>query len=255
MTRMDCGEVRDLLQSYADDELPAEERRAIARHLETCRACATALAELQTLRQRIKAAGTYAPPPALEQRLRSAIGMADRHLARPGWRRLSALAASHLMVALLGGYLAYAAISRADTRAQISRDIVTAHVRALLSDQLVQVASADTHTVKPWFTGKVPFAPHVLDLADRDFPLIGARVDYVLDQQAAVLVYGRRKHRIDVFVLPAGQGPSVADVQGVRNGYNVVGWRHGGFSYFAASDLNEKELGDFATTLRNGSPG
>jgi anti-sigma factor RsiW len=166
MTRMDCGEVRDLLHSYADDELPAEERQAVAQHLQSCRECGAALAELQALRQRIKTAGTFAMPVGFDQRLKSVIGIEDRQDAST-WRRFSAMAASHVAAVALGALLAYGALSRIETRAGISREIVTAHVRSLLTEPMIQIATADTHTVKPWFMGKITYAPEVVDLSAR----------------------------------------------------------------------------------------
>ncbi len=253
MTRMDCSEVRDLLQAFDDDELSAAERSAVTMHLQSCGECAAALSGLRSLSRRIRASGTFALPAGLDGRLRTAIGVERRGREARDWRGWVAVAASHVAVAALGALLAIATLSRSDERAVAVRDVVGAHVRAMLTDQLVQVASADTHTVRPWFAGKVPFAPDVVDLAGKGFPLLGGRVDYVLDRPAAATVYGRRKHRINVFVLPESQVPGTGEYRAVREGYNVIAWRHGGFAYFAASDLNADELGELAQALRGAS--
>ncbi len=251
MIRMDCGEVRELLQAYEDGELPADERAAIAGHLEGCPDCRSASAELQKLRRRLRAAGTFAVPPSLEARVRAALGAESQVRETIGWKHMATMAASHLATAVIGAGLAYALISKAEVGPATTRDVVTAHVRSLLGDQLLQVASADTHTVRPWFAGKVPFAPGVADLSKQDFPMLGGRLDYLLDRPVAAVVYGRRKHRINVFILPADQVPAMAgDINGARNGYNVVGWRQAGFAYFAVSDLNPAELQELATALR-----
>lgn len=249
MTRMDCGEVRDLLQSYADDELPGDERVAVDQHLKRCSECSTNLAELHALRQRIRSAGTFTLPSGFEQRVRDAIGV-DQQRQAPLWRRFAALAASHVFALLLGGLIAYTLSARGDANHRISREIVTAHVRSLLTDQLVQVATSDTHTVKPWFMGKIPFSPDVVDLSARDFPLIGGRLEFVLDRPAAALVYGRRQHRINVFMIPADQAIGSSAFNDSRNGYSVIAWHQGNFAYFAASDLNVGELQDFVSELR-----
>jgi anti-sigma factor RsiW len=156
MTRMECGEVRDLLHAYSDHELPTQEHRAVATHVEHCSECAEAASQLEVLRQRVRKAGTYAVPPALEQRVRSAIGAEDFHLSRSGHRRWAVLAASHLLALVLGGLVAYGFLSYDEARERLIGDVVSAHVRAFLTDQPVQIASADTHTVKPWFVGRLP---------------------------------------------------------------------------------------------------
>ena len=139
-------------------------------------------------------------------------------------------------------------------RAAAAREIASAHVRSLLGEQLVQIATSDSHTVRPWFAGKVPFSPAVIDLADRGFPLLGGRVDFVLDQPAAALVYERRKHRINVFVVPQDRLPVSVPFHTVYNGYNVLAWRDRGFAYFSVSELNPAELQEFADALASATP-
>lgn len=250
MTRMDCGEVRDLLHVYLDDELPADEHRAMDEHLRQCTECAAALADLKALRQRIRGAGTYMPPAGLEQRLRAAIGLEPPLFTRPTWRRAMLLAASHIAALVLGGLIATGLLLRSDTRNEVTRDVLQAHIRALIADQLVQIASNETHEVKPWFLGKIPFAPTVRNIDAQGFPLLGGRVDYVLDRPAAAIVYGRRKHRINLFILPEDQAFGSPSFTLTRNGFNMVAWRSGGFAYYAASDLNAKELQAFALLIQ-----
>jgi anti-sigma factor (TIGR02949 family) len=251
MMRMDCIEVCDLIQAYDDGELPASERAAMADHLQGCAQCAATLADLQKLRATLRASGTFAAPPNLEARVRASLGLeAQSHPSSP-WRRYGTLAASHLVALALGATLVATLFSRHDTQTNITRDLVAAHVRALSGDQLIQVASADTHTVKPWFAGKISFAPEVHTLATQDFPLLGGRLDYVLDRPAAAVVYGRRKHRITLFILPIEHALPTGEFQTTRNGYNVVAWSQGSFAYFATSDLNRDELTQFSGLLRS----
>jgi anti-sigma factor RsiW len=250
MTRMDCGEVRELLNAYVDGEMPAEEHRAVAEHMEQCENCARALASLEAMRHRILRAGDFTLPQGLETRLRARLGLERQEFGWALWRKTAALAASHFLALAVGGVLMSGWLSQSEARDQLVRDVAGAHIRALLSDQLVQMASSDTHTVKPWLSSKVPYAPEIRDLAAQGFPLLGARVDYVLERQAAALVYTRRKHRINLFVVPAGPSIGPETVATARAGYNILAWRQGGFAYFAASDLNAEELQLFAVGFR-----
>ena len=262
MTRMDCTEVQDLLPPYVDDELPADERRAVAGHLAACPACAAALADLEALSATVKRAGTHAMPDGFEARLRARVGLATSAERRPGWHWLAGLAASHLAVAAIAAGFAARQVEDWTSRDRALRQVVSAHVRSTLADTPLQVASSDSHTVRPWFVGRLPFAPPVRDLGPEGFPLLGARLDHVLDRTAAALVYGRRKHRINVFVLPLAEAAaaglalpaSAADppVRFARDGYAVVAWSDTQFAFLAISDLNPAEVERLSQLLRSG---
>jgi anti-sigma factor RsiW len=108
----------------------------------------------------------------------------------------------------------------------------------------MDVRSTDQHTVKPWFTGKIDFAPRVYDLADKGFPLIGGRVDYINGHSAAALVYGRRRHVVNLFIWPASASDA-AEMSQRYNGYSMKHWVADGFSYWAVSDAAPAELDAF----------
>jgi anti-sigma factor RsiW len=126
--------------------------------------------------------------------------------------------------------------------------VVAAHIRALQPGHLMDVASTDQHTVKPWFDGRLDYAPPVRDLAAEGFPLAGGRLDYVGHWPVAALVYRRALHVIELFVWPA-DGASAANA-GSRDGYNFVRWRQDGMTFWAVSDLNGRELAAFAAEWR-----
>ncbi len=242
MMRLECSEVRDLIPAFVDDELAAEDRRAVASHVAGCPGCAAARDELIKFSGAIKAAGTFAMPPHLEARARLAVGLADRQAA--GWSRrtMALLAASHLAVAALAAGLAHGMLAQQHRQNSMVAQAVAAHVRATFAEQPFTVASSDQHTVRPWFTGKLDFAPPVRDLTTDGFPLRGGRVDYVLDRTLAALVYGRRKHVISVFVQPAGPASMALPPATARDGYTLLTWQAEGFAYLAVSDLNRAEM-------------
>ncbi|HMG69801.1 MAG TPA: hypothetical protein VK544_01715 [Gemmatimonadaceae bacterium] len=125
-----------------------------------------------------------------------------------------------------------------------TNELVDAHVRSLLPDHLLDVVSTDRHTVKPWFAGKTDIAPPVVDLTDKGFPLLGGRLDYVDGHSAAVLVYGRRLHKINVFVWRTTSGEPRDGSFEVR-GHSLLHWASGGLSYWAVTDAAPAELEAF----------
>lgn len=126
----------------------------------------------------------------------------------------------------------------------VTDQLVDAHVRSLLPNHLLDVVSTDRHTVKPWFAGKTDIAPPVVDLSDKGFPLLGGRLDYVDGHSAAVLVYGRRLHTINVFVWRTTTREPRDGASEVR-GHSLLHWTKGGLSYWAVSDAALPELEAF----------
>ncbi|HEY2084359.1 MAG TPA: anti-sigma factor, partial [Verrucomicrobiae bacterium] len=116
----------------------------------------------------------------------------------------------------------------------------------------LDVVSTDQHTVKPWFNGKIDFAPPIKDLAPQEFPLIGGRLDYVDGRTAAALVYQRHKHVINLFIWPANEKASKAAALKPIQGFNVIHWSDGQMSFWAVSDLNASELMEFVQDFAGG---
>ena len=133
-----------------------------------------------------------------------------------------------------------------------AEDILGAHVRATLGKHLIDVASSDQHTVKPWLSARLPYSPPVADLSAQGYVLAGARLERIGGQPVAVLVYKRRLHTIDAYVWPARE--AVSRVELSRDGFQLERFGAGGWTWWLASDLNRNELDDLGRLLERGAP-
>jgi anti-sigma factor (TIGR02949 family) len=231
------------LHAYFDGELDAVSAAAFETHLQSCSECQTALATEEALRASISRANLYQRAP-LELRRSVASQLPGppvvaAQLVSASWRWL-ALAASFLFLATLSWQF----LQRFNASAQRPTMVAAAldaHLRSLQQGHLADVESTDQHTVKPWFDGKVDFAPPVRGFASDGFPLLGGRLDVLDRKTVAALVYGRRKHIINVFVSRANS-EDTTPVSGFSQGYNWLAWQNAGFNFCAVSDVNAADL-------------
>ena len=117
-----------------------------------------------------------------------------------------------------------------------------------MAPQPTDVVSSDRHTVKPWFNGRIPEAPRVVDLATEGFPLVGGRIDVIGRVPVPTLVYRHRQHLISLSAVPAGRNAGVAPR--AIAGYNILTWTENGITYWAVSDLAASDLDKFAKAFR-----
>jgi anti-sigma factor (TIGR02949 family) len=246
---MTCDEAKPLLNARMDGEIDPVQRTALDSHVETCSSCTADLELLENVRDAIRGDMPYHKAPAdLRSEVRAALRGAeylDSTARGTGWRVWGAVAATVAFCALAAAPFI---VSARNQRQLIAEEFLSAHQRALIG-RSVDVISSDQHTVKPWFNGKLPFSPPVTDLASDGFPLEGGRVDYAGERPVAALVYGRRLHKIDVFVRPS-YGENAPPAHFERNGYNEISWKKNTFLFTAVSDLNDAELAAFVNLLQ-----
>lgn len=243
---MNCTEIRPLFHAYVDHELDLVASLGVEQHLKDCPGCAAARRSVLALRPALQQNDlAYRAPASLRRSVRQIANDSTREKSTAGvsvlWRWLATLSTALALVLLV---LRPAGV--APTGPMLA-EVVGSHVRSLMADHITDVTSTDQHTVKPWFTGKLDFAPGVTDFAAQGFPLIGGRLDYLDNHPVAALVYHRNKHVINVFVWPDTTA-AAAKTENLR-GYSVINCAANGMHYCLVSDLNPKELNDLADLL------
>jgi anti-sigma factor RsiW len=241
---MTCNEARLLLAPYQDGELDAMRALQIEEHLRSCAECSAALQNLRTLSRAAKSAYFSAPADLLAtiqtQQPESKVIHAQ---FRPARWLTSGLA---LAAAVALGFFVGQTLYRAPAKQSLLAQLTDSHVRSLIGTHLIDVATSDSHTVRPWFEGKLDFAPPVEDLSADGFPLVGGRVDYIAGRSVAVLVYQRRQHFINVFIWPKpGDENPVSEAS--QRGYNVQHWTKDGLTFWAMSEVSEADLRTFVS--------
>lgn len=271
---MDCERVEKLLNAYLDRELDLSSTLTLESHLAGCRNCREHHERLTRLTADL-AMGLERHVAPDELRERMTLTLAARPVAKDvvhepivtamlprlplrkvalGRRQLLALAASVAAVAVVSSASTYWWTRPAES-SEMAEQVVASHIRSLMASHLIDIASTDQHTVKPWFDGRVDVAPTVADYTAQGFSLVGGRLDYLARRPVAALVYRHRAHLINMFACPVTIGgeregqPEAISV----HGYNVVYWTAGDVTYWAVSDVNMADLMTFRNLVQDAS--
>jgi len=255
---MDCATVRESLHDLRRGRLDAARATEVRFHLKGCLGCrqeeAAEAALDHALAERLP---RYGASPALRRRVEAlwatsgGVELAPRLRSRPPLRRLVAPAAVAALALVSTGLFVERQVRVRDERlVRLADEVVTDHLRLLVSAHPYEIESGITHEVKPWFEGRLDFAPVVP--GDRgELRLLGGAVGYVLDRKAAVMSYALRRHRVTLLAFPAeglafpaanriaGGVPAVADE---RRGFRVVLWRAGDLGYALVSDVSAEDM-------------
>ena len=262
---MNCAETKRCLDAWLDNELDLRGALELEEHVALCPSCAAEVVAARELQAAARANLTlHALAPRFEERLRAALReglpaaeLGPAEVARPPaarpprrWRQWAALAPVAAAAAILA--VAGTRLWMPPSEGSVADAVIAAHVRSLLANHLTDVASADQHTVKPWFQGKLDYSVSVTDWSAEGYPLVGGRLDYVADSPAASLVYRRAQHVVNLFVWPGKLGGDEPLQRLSRRGYNAYRWAKDGMHYWAVSDLNEGDLQRFVELARRG---
>jgi anti-sigma factor RsiW len=250
-----CDEMALLIHASLDGELDAAHAAQVEQHLAGCAGCSQELARLQSLRTTLRAHATRHRLPEgarnalLARLLREQPVPPDVPQPRfLGSRRRALGAIAAAVVAGIALDRSVVHLLAPDDRSELD-SLVAAHIRALQPGHAIDVVSADGHTVKPWFDGRIEYSPPVKDLGEHGFALLGGRLDYAVGRTVAVIVYRRRQHLIDLFAWPASAGDGSPQAV-APDGYHLRRWTQDGFHLAAISDLNETELDEFVRLWR-----
>jgi anti-sigma factor RsiW len=235
-----------LVNAYLDGELPPLEVSRFEQRLSSEPALAAKIEAYRLLRAALRSdLDDDLPSPGLRNRIEAKLKLGGSDKGRP-W---GSLAASFLAGAVLAGALTFGTVNH-QSGDELASEVVSAHIRGLMAPTPADVASSDHHTVKPWFNGKLAFAPVVPDLGAQGYPLLGGRIDVIGLEPAASLVYARGKHLISVTEIPADKAHELAEASRSEHGYLVLSWTEGGVTYFAVSDAATEELETFVRLFK-----
>jgi anti-sigma factor RsiW len=242
-----CVDQELLLGGLVDGELDAANTALAEAHAARCEECREELERLQALHNLLaRDEVRHAAPEALVRRIHALPELSGPRAKRsllPGWLApglAGALAASLALVTFV----------QPSNQSIIDEQLVSSHVRSLQPGHLIDVQTSNQHVVKPWFNGKVDFAPPVPELADQGFPLVGGRLDSVNGKTVAVIVYRRRLHTVNLFVW---RSDKAFGGTAVEDGFNLVKWSEGGLSFAAVSDVPQQDLSEFERLYRERS--
>ncbi|MDP9008295.1 MAG: hypothetical protein M3N91_06240 [Pseudomonadota bacterium] len=254
---MQCAESLRV-QAYFDQEVDAVCAAEIEQHAEHCGECRALLEDLGKVRASLRRHVTYAAvPPALRAQILGALDQ-EGATAQPGaaaiqqpksrpvarqslwrgrafWTGTFSGIGGAAMAAAIAFFLVMPAVV-----SPLTNDLVSAHVRSLMPEHLIDVVSTDKHTVKPWFAGHADVSPVVADFESQGYKLIGGRADYIDHQRSAVVVYQHGSHFINVFTWAGADRHLPGNT--TRSGYHLAFWQQGDIQYCAVSDTAWDEL-------------
>ncbi len=236
---MDCEDVRTYLLDEHRGQLAPELGREVRTHLERCAACAHEDAAERALGELLERRLPQHPAPrGLKRRLATqwSAPAAPPVLRWARWRYAAAPAlAAALVLAVAAPWLAarLPGAARDPGAERLVTEAVNDHLRVLLSEHPLGVENGGIHQVKPWFAGRLDFAPVVPFGGDTEFPLKGGAVGWLLP-------------------WPRGGGERVGRTEAYRQaarGFAVILWRAGDLGYALVSDVDPRELADLASKL------
>ncbi len=218
---------------------------AIEEHLHNCESCQKAYQRLHETSQLLQSKQIqHTAPKHLKARLAHSLHDEEKTAS---WFSLSSALAYSVPALLVGLFLGIFSLPFSQNTSifhgQVSEQemLVASHVQSLTAGHLLDIASSDSHNVKPWFNGRLRFSPKVRDFTRQGFPLAGGRLDYLSGESVAALIYRHRKHTINLYISPKPETVASDRIANYK-GYNLVQWNDDGMRYSLISDLKTQDL-------------
>lgn len=264
----DKAEMTMLLHALVDGELDAATALTMERRIAADPGLAAEHARIAALRTVVSELSKPQPTQAFLERIQAIGGADSRQIAQPsvlpfrtppsragrGWSARSAtfdwraLAASIAITAVVASGATQWAMTGGQDDFAVA--VASGHRRSLLAANPVDVVSSDRHTVKPWLDGRLGMSPPAPDLAKAGFALVGGRVEVVGGQAIPALVYRHNEHLITLVAQPRNGGEAINPVDRSANGFSMVNWSDGAFSYWAITDMERSGLDEFVSRFR-----
>jgi anti-sigma factor RsiW len=248
---MNCVLALRMLDAYIDDEIDAATAAEMVEHLTSCPLCAESHGQRVAIRSALRETSLrHVAPPGLRQSILHGIERSEQSESPSRsmrWWQALVLGGSTAVLGALGGWwLAQPRVLETMPDLAVAR-----HVASLMpAGPRIDVASSDRHVVRPWFQGRLEFAPMVRDLSAQGFELLGARLDRLGDRQAVAVVYQLHSHIINVFSW-RGRGDSAeTEREATIRGFNVIIWSDRDMDFAAVSDTDSAELKRFTAAYR-----
>ncbi len=254
---MTCEGVKDLLLDHVAGRLASQDEAELRAHLARCETCTSVEREERELSDiLVRNLPRHSAPWSLRRRLERTWLAAPEPRGSPalrGRRLAFAVCAAAAVVVVSGSAGLFAGrrgAGQAEGGARLTEEAIGDHLRVLRAQQPLEVASGGVHQVKPWFEGRLDFAPPVPEPAIPELRLEGGAVGWFLDRDAAVLAYRLRLHRVTLLVfrangLPLPQAGAAPTLRSSR-GFQAVLWRSGELGYALVSDVDAPQLRELA---------
>jgi anti-sigma factor RsiW len=230
---MSC-EWQEKITAFVDDELETAAQEQVSAHVSGCAECTAAIAEQLAMKKAVRvAANRYSAPPELHATIYRQLHPAKSFSMR--WKWLAATASlAVITVALLLG------LRKPDEKSLVA-GLIDQHITTLASSNPVDVQSPDTHKIRPWFQGKLPFTFYLPNVEGSSYALVGAKEVFVQQRPGAQVLYSAGGHKISVFIFQASESSRSAPSWKRERSFNSCNWREGGLEFHMITDANQKE--------------